>query len=284
MTDASVLSRDGTEEIPLFLGDPGEALFVSLHLPRGSARSLVVICSSIGAEWKYNYRREVLLARSLAQRGLAAARFHYLGAGNSDDGTSDFPAMVHQAHQVEAWGRARSGAEHVAYLGARFGALVAAAAGRDAATPLVMWGPPATGAGYFRELFRVERVGRLAAGSEAFAEAGSPQAVLARGEPADVVGYPLPAELYHSARSLALADLTGAAPRELRLVEVGGDASTRQLAESLAQQGSRVSTARLSEDRSWWLHDADWRPDETRPTVRAMVDDTVDWLLAVLPA
>ncbi|MEU6073974.1 hypothetical protein [Micromonospora sp. NPDC047074] len=280
---ATLLHHDGTEEIPRFLGAPGAALFGCLHRPAGVARSLVVLCSSIGAEWKYNYRREVLLARRLAERGVAAVRFHYLGSGNSDDGSPDFAALVAQARQVEAWGRAESGATRVGYFGARFGALVAAAASADTDMPLTAWGAPGTGAGYFRELLRIERVGRLAEGSAAFAEAEEPRVRLARGEPADVVGYPLPPELYDSAQSLVFTELAGTAPRDVCLVEIGGDGSARRAAESLTERGLRVHASRLVEDRSWWLHDADWRPDETRQTVRNMIEETVDWFLTVLP-
>ena len=44
-----------------------------------------------------------------------------------------------------------------------------------------------------------------------------------------------------------------------------------------------MSTTWVQEGRSWWLHDADWRPDEERDSVRSLVDDTVTWLKSMLP-
>ncbi len=58
---ASRLELARGREIPAFLNDRGDAVFACLHAPQGTVSGLVVICSSIGAEWKYNYRREVIL-------------------------------------------------------------------------------------------------------------------------------------------------------------------------------------------------------------------------------
>ena len=77
---------DGCCERPAFVGPTGGAVFACLHLPSKPARRMVLLCSSVAAEWKFNYRREVLLARRLATLGVAAVRLHYLGTGHSDDG------------------------------------------------------------------------------------------------------------------------------------------------------------------------------------------------------
>ena len=283
---------DGTRHLPALLGERGAARFACLHLPtvpreRGAARAVVVLCSSIGAEWKYNYRREVLLARMLAHGGIAAVRFHYLGTGHSDDGVADFGGMVADARAAESWAHTVTGTSASLFFGAKFGALVAAAAGRPSAAPVVVWGAPATGADYFRELFRLERAGRLGSGLDASPEpADSPRLRLARGEPADVLGYTVPAELYASARNVTFEDALGSPPRTVRLIEVSTErAAQRALGrrvDRLAARGFRVSSSRIAEDRSWWLHDADWRPDEERESVRSLLVDTVRWSETVL--
>jgi alpha/beta superfamily hydrolase len=275
------LRLGGTVERPVFLGEAGEAVFACLHAPEGAARGLVVLCSSIGAEWKYDYRREVLLARRLAAGGLAAVRFHYLGTGNSDDGHLDFPRMVHDARLAERWAAEETGVGATAYFGAKLGAFVAAAAGPR--LPLVAWSAPPTGAAYFRELFRVAQVSLLAAGGTG----DGPRADLAAGRAADVAGYTLPPALYDSVAGLSFAAELGAPPRPVHLVDFAADDHGRRLlatqAAALADAGFAVSSACFDGDSSWWLDNADWAAEEDRESVRALLDATASWLAATTP-
>jgi alpha/beta superfamily hydrolase len=284
-TRTATLRLNGTVERTSFLGERGEALYVCLHEPAGVARGLVVLCSSIGAEWKYNYRREVLLARLLAAGGMAAVRFHYLGTGNSDDGTADFTRMVSDARLVEQWAAETAGVPLTAYFGAKFGAFVAAAAGTSA--PLVAWSAPRTGTAYFKELFRIAHVGLLAAGGTEADGAVGPWAELANGQSADVVGYDLHASLYESAVNLSFLAELGSPPRPVRLVDVGTAQQAGQRlgehAAELADHGFEVSTACFAGDGSWWLNHAGWVAEESRESVRELLADTASSLLAALP-
>ncbi|MBA2478088.1 MAG: hypothetical protein H0V38_05705, partial [Sporichthyaceae bacterium] len=73
-----------TEETK-FLGLPGQQILAFLHRPTSRAVvGGVVICGSLFEDFQINYRREVLVARRLAQRGFATVRFHYRSVGNSD--------------------------------------------------------------------------------------------------------------------------------------------------------------------------------------------------------
>ncbi|MGK5627800.1 hypothetical protein [Streptomyces sp. URMC 123] len=276
---ASELRLNGTIETPAFLGERGASIFACLHRPAGEPSGLVVICSSIGAEWKYNYRREVLLARLAAERGLAAVRFHYLGVGHSDDGEEGFDRMVADARLAERWALDASGARDSVFFGTKFGALVAAAAGRPGARPLAVWGAPRSGADYFRTLLRVGQAGRLAAG---ITGSDDPRSALESGAPADIVGYTVHPALYASALELSFDGELGAEPRKLRLVEIAaGERARRALerrGEELRGRGFAVSTACLEEDGSWWLHNPRWEPEEGRPSVRSLVEETVTWL------
>ena len=284
-TRTATLRLNGAMERLSFLGGRGEARYVCLHKPAGVARGLVVLCSSIGAEWKYNYRREVLLARLLAAGGMAAVRFHYLGTGNSDDGTADFGQMVNDARLVEQWAAETTGVPPTAYFGAKFGAFVAAAAGGSA--PLAAWSAPRTGTAYFRELFRVAHAGLLTAGGTETGGDAGPQADLAIGRSADVVGYNLPSALYDSAVGLSFLAELGSPPRPVRLVDVGTAQQDEQRldehAVELADHGFEVSTARFAGDGSWSLNHADWVAEESREPVRELLADTASWLLAFLP-
>ncbi|PCG84221.1 hypothetical protein CIB93_20620 [Streptomyces sp. WZ.A104] len=278
---------DGTRETAAFLGTPGEAVFACLHEPSEPPTALVVVCSSIGAEWKHNYRREVLLGRALARAGVATVRFHYTGVGNSDDGTADFDRMVLDAALIERWALERCGTVPVAYFGAKFGALVAAAAAaRRPGAPLAAWGAALDGASYFRELFRVERVGRVAAaGSRLDGEALGPRESLERGLPADLLGYTVEPAFYDSALTRSLERELAAAPRVARLFEIGEPrAALADVAARLAAHEVRVEIGTVPAQQNWWLHDKDWTADERRDSVIGLIEETLQWLLSEVPA
>jgi hypothetical protein len=278
------LAINGCRERPAFVGPTGGAVFACLHLPRQPASRMVVLCSSIGAEWKYNYRREVLLARRLSKLGVAAVRLHYLGTGHSDDGEITFGGMVDDVGRVRDWACRQVSVEQVVYFGSRFGAIVAAAAGRDTRSPLACWDAAATGDAYFRELFRILRVGRLA-GSGTVDDMPDAHEHLCSGQDLDVLGYTLSSALYLSARTISFVDELGPPPRTVKLVEIR-DAHQAQQATGhvvrLDERGFDVAASVVAEaGRSWWFHDPDWRPVEHREAVVRLVGESAAWLAAV---
>jgi alpha/beta superfamily hydrolase len=278
------LAINGWREHPAFVGPTGAAVFACLHLPSTPARRMVLLCSSIAAEWKYNYRREVLLARRLAGMGVAAVRLHYLGTGHSDGGEVTFGGMVDDVGRVRDWACRQADVEHVVYFGSRLGALVAAAAGRATRAPLACWNAPATGAGYFREIFRLLRVGRLA-GAGTVDDMPAPTDLLRSDRPVDVLGYTLGPALYLSASALSFAEELGPPNRTVQLVEIGDARHAQQAAghaASLRDQGFDVATSVVEDARSWWLDGTDQpRADEHREAVGRLVEETAAWLAAV---
>jgi alpha/beta superfamily hydrolase len=282
------LTIDGCKERPAFVGPTGGAVFTCLHLPSQLARGLVVLCSSIGDEWKFNYRREILLARHLTKLGVAAVRLHYLGTGHSDDGEITFEGMVDDVDLVRDWACRQAGVEQVAYFGSRFGALVAAAAGRDTRSPLACWNAPENGAAYFREIFRILRIGHLLR-SGTLDNMQAPEDVLCSGQSLDVLGYTLDSALYMSSRTMSFAVELGPPPRRVKLVEIGDANHTQQAAGhavSLGKQGLDVAASMVEEGRSWWFHgwfhDTDWRAEEHREAVGSLIQETAAWLAAVV--
>lgn len=277
------LAIDGCRERPAFVGPAGGAVFVCLHLPSEPARKMVIICSSIAAEWKFNYRREVLLARRLARLGVAAVRLHYLGTGHSDDGEMTFGGMVDDVRRVRDWACRQADLDQVAYLGSRLGAMVAAAAGRDARSPVACWNAPPTGTAYFNEVFRIFRIGRLA-GSGKLGDPPDPQDLLRSGRALDVLGYTLGPALYQSAATLSFADELGPPDRTVKLVEIGdarhGQQAARHAA-SLRERGFDVATSVVDDARSWWLDGNECpRPEEHREAVGRLIAETAAWFAA----
>jgi pimeloyl-ACP methyl ester carboxylesterase len=278
------LAIDGCRELPAFVGPTGGAVFACLHLPSRPTGRLVLLCSSIAAEWKYNYRREVLLSRRLAKLGIATVRLHYLGTGHSDDGEVTFGSMVDDVARVREWACRQVDVEQVVYFGSRLGAMVAAAAGRPDRAPLACWNAPATGAAYFSEIFRILRVGRLA-GAGTVDDMPAPKDLLRSGEPLDVLGYTLGPALYLSASTLSFGDELGPPSRTVSLVEIGDASHAQQAARhaaSLRERGFDVATSAVEEARSWWLDGSEYpRPDEEREAVGRLVEETAGWLAAV---
>jgi alpha/beta superfamily hydrolase len=274
------LRTTDSRETPAFLGPPGDAVFGCLHLPLRPAAAVVVICSSIGAEWKYGYRREVVLARLLARHGIAAVRFHYLGTGHSDGDDTGFDRMVHDANRAAAWARDRAGATRIAFVGTRLGALVAAAAARPGAAPVVAFDAPDTATGYFRELFRAARVARLADRHPLPGDDVDPRALLEAGRPADIVGYTLPATLYRTVVGRCFADELGDGGREVLLIDSAppGDPAPHRRAERLRERGLRVATITARPADSAWLPNGARGAEEHSAPVVRLLEDTVAWL------
>lgn len=143
----------GTTTTVGFTGVPGSKVFFSRVGPDGPARLRVVVCPPVGGEAARNYRREVLLSRHLAAKGVDTIRFHYRGSGHSDPSEHDgFESMVADADLIR---RSFSDELPTVWMGTRLGTLVAArmtATEHDQA--LVMWDPVLDATAYFREILR----------------------------------------------------------------------------------------------------------------------------------
>lgn len=158
MTCAWASTEQGFAEETTF-SDRGQ--FMVTVRPTTPARGGVLLCSSLGEDVRRNHRREALLARRLASRGLVAHRFAYRGTGNSlgepaettpdsvlDDATTAFERL-----QAECAGLP------LGVVGVRFGAIVATVLTHDRPEhPLALWDPPPEAASFGRELLRIERM------------------------------------------------------------------------------------------------------------------------------
>ncbi|CAH2604767.1 Hydrolase_4 domain-containing protein [Rhodovastum atsumiense] len=121
-----------------------------LHGPVGKRG--VVICSPWGEEALCTHRALRALAIHLAARGFAVLRFDHRGTGDSlgEDGT--LPGWVDGIVGAASFLRAQAGVRHVAVLGLRLGAMLAAAAApRCAADEVVLLAPPGSGPSFLRE-------------------------------------------------------------------------------------------------------------------------------------
>jgi alpha/beta superfamily hydrolase len=294
-TDAGPLARSvdpdrGTQEEAGFFGRGPLRIFGALTLPPGTPHAGVVICCPFQAELLKTYRREVLLARSLAGRGFAVQRFHYRGSGNSDGDAFDatFETMREDTAAAAERVSERAGVRRVAFVGTRLGGLIAAAVAgsRPHPSPIALWEPVVDPEVYFREVFRGLFVRDLKedGGSRGRAD---PLDELEREGSVDVLGYTITARLRESALGHRLADELGDRPRPILLVGSGRSGELPGEYEALRArwtgQGFAVAGRVMPSREAWWFGKRPVGRREELDRERAFVDLITEWLAEQMP-
>lgn len=268
-----------------FLVRPDGALFVVLRRPvdRPPSGSLTV-CSSLFAEQHNDYRREVRLARMLASAGLAVARFHYRGLGNSAPAPASLDAFTQDALDVTLAVRGLTSASRVAFLGVGVGSLVASralSARQDA--PLVLWKPVIDGAQYFRDLFRARLIAATRARGPRPGSTDELLATLVNEGHADVMGFTVAASLYDSLVASRLTETLPRQPRRILLQPFRGPraAGVEQLAAEWRSCGCLVDVqpVKLVED-PWYIPDGAAVAASLQDTEEQLMANARDWLLS----
>ncbi len=262
-------------------------VFSVTHLPAGTPHGGVVVTSPILAEQQKNYRREVLVARALADAGVLVRRFHYPGTGNSaGDEPSSMSKLVEAA--TEAVEAVTARVPRVALLGTRFGSLVAAAAAaRITGAPLALWDPVADGARFFKEVFRAARMTAVARGAEEVPDRDHILDVLRREGRFDVLGFVVTRDLYDDTAGLRLPDLLGPGARPVLICQLGGSGpsrATNDLVADLEELGVDVTVGVVGEAESWWATAGGgdyFRGEEGRPLTGELIRCTTSWFDSV---
>ncbi|MGH2808965.1 MAG: serine aminopeptidase domain-containing protein [Actinomycetota bacterium] len=276
-------ARDGSyHDVIEFVGEPGAQMLTTTHLPVGTPVAGLVVCSSLRAEFETNYRREILLGRTLAAAGIAVRRFQYLGTGNSDGETRavTFDQMVADAERATGAFLESTGLERIAFMGTRLGGTIAAAAAasRDGA-PVVLWEPVVEVVRYYRQIFRARKMWVLGGSDEIQTETAT--AEFERTGFLDIVGYPIDRNLYDSAIGHDVAgELTGA--RRVLVVQMGGRHGLKReyaaLGAAKESEGYIVTSEVVDEDESWWLEHPGERQEKRTMNSSPAIDATVTWL------
>jgi hypothetical protein len=279
-------TRAGVREEVVSFGPDGQRMFACTHLPLTKPTGGVVICSPLHAEFLHNYRKEVMLARSLATSGLAVQRFHYRGTGNSDSGTEDltFESMLADTLAAVDFLGTRCEADGLAFLGTRLSALVASAAakGFDRA-PVALWEPVLDPEDYFREVFRAASIRDLKRELKNDVPTGQSNRAsahqLERNGSVDVLGYEVHRNLYRSFLARRFPDELGEKRRDVLLVqldrkqELSGDYSNLQ--RTLQSKGFSVEARAIWANEHWWFSG---NPSHSASTLRTVVGATAGWL------
>jgi hypothetical protein len=268
-----------------FLARPDGALFVVLHRPVGRPPSgLLTVCSSLFAEQHTDYRREVRLARMLAPAGIAVARFHYRGVGNSAPAPASLDALTQDALDVTLAARRLTTASRVAFLGAGAGSLVAARAWlAHPDAPLLLWKPVIDGAQYFRDLFRARLVAATRARGPRPCTTDELLATLISEGHADVMGFTVAASLYDSLIASRLTETLPGQPRRILLQPFRGAraAGVERLAADWRACGCLVDVqpVKLAED-PWFIPDAAAVAASVHDIEEQVMANARDWLLS----
>jgi alpha/beta superfamily hydrolase len=284
-SSAVSVSEDGFTELAEFRGPPGERLFCYLHLPRSTPRGAVVVCSPLHGEFARNYRREVLLARALAEAGHAVLRFHYRFTGNSDgDGVHlTFDSMRADALAGIEWMTTEVPGVPLALVGTRWGSLVAAsAAAEHPDVVLAFWEPLASASSFFKDAFLSRRVREVRRGVDRPSTDQELEARLLAGDGVDVVAHRLEPALFRTSLDRTLEGELGSAARRVLAVQVGPTGSVRADLAKLAQRweatGLHVDAIGLKGEETWWLVEERYDQQGEKPVTLELVELTKDWI------
>jgi exosortase A-associated hydrolase 2 len=249
---------------PFFL--PGRAgnLFALYHRPAGPAgcRGGVLYIHPFANEMNHTRRAAALLARALAGRGWGVLQVDLFGCGDSDGDFRDanWETWVDDVTTAFGWLQERVDGR-VGLVGIRLGGLLAldfASRVRRNIDRILLWQPVVNGQQMMTEFLRLrllsdaigERVGESATTQELRQKINS-------GEPVEVVGYEMMAQLGQAIAQLHIAQLRLADDTPIRWVEVVSRAEDpgRPLAQTTVnawQAEGHEATLHLIAGRPFW--------------------------------
>ncbi len=223
---------------PVYLDTAPDPVFGYFH-PSGGASTAVLIVPPFGWDEAASYRVRYRWAEQLAQAGHPALRIDLPATGDSggmprDPGRLD--AWVAAVTDAAGWLRAESGAARVAAIGMGLGGLVAQlATGRGAPIDdLVLWGVPARGKAYVRELRAFSQLNAIPTLGDEPAEPVLPDGFL------EVSGSVLSAETVDALKAVDLTAVPTPGARVL-LLERDGVPPDERLRSALADAGAEVT-------------------------------------------
>jgi pimeloyl-ACP methyl ester carboxylesterase len=185
-----------------------DSIYGSSHSGARPNAPLILFCNSFAQDHVFNWRAEVLGARILAERGYPTFSYHPRAHGDSSGNFESltFADLVADARAAAAEGLRCTGASRIAWVGIRFGAMVAAAAMRERrdTAALALWEPAYRGQDYFRMLMRRVLFFELSRGRRSSLTVERMVAELARGHSVALLGFDLHPAFYRSALEVDL--------------------------------------------------------------------------------
>jgi pimeloyl-ACP methyl ester carboxylesterase len=244
----------------------------------GRGRTAALLCPAFGWEEMCSYRGRRVWARALARSGYPAATFSLPGSGDSGGSprdTGQLEAWVASVGQSAEWLVEATGAERVVAIGIGLGGMLALSAVATGAPidDLVLWGVPARGRAWLRELH---------AYSELVASR-RPEDHLPEIDPEgehEYIGFFMGADTARELEELRLTELELPNGRARRVLLLGRDgmAPDKRLREQLERSGATVAVDDTDDYSLLMLH-----PQESEAP-QATIAKTLAWLDAGAPA
>ncbi|MDH3500506.1 MAG: alpha/beta hydrolase [Acidimicrobiia bacterium] len=277
-------SDDDSITEPGFFETETGSLFGVTHIPDRPTGLGVVISSPINNDYLKNNRREVLLSRRLAARGIAVQRYHYAGTGNSDGDAASITvgSMIEDTQRAAAHLGARTQADRMVFMGSRMGALAAAAAAAAHGAPLAMWEPITEGRKYFRELFRTMMIVGMNASDGDGASMADIKSAFERDRTMDVAGFSVGWAMHEDANERQLTELYGDGTAPVFLAQFREKSELKpeyaKLVTGWEEGGRKVKTHHVPFEEAWHLFVFGFRAEEERQHSQRLLDATVDWI------
>jgi pimeloyl-ACP methyl ester carboxylesterase len=265
---------------PAFLHGRNGPFVVMLHATVKQRPDVgVVICPPFGWEEMSSYRPRREWAQTLAERGIAALRVDLPGTGDSDGYPTDegrIGAWTDAIGGAVRWLRHETGCSRVVAIGIGVGGLLAYAATARGAPidDFVLWGTPARGHTFIREL---KAFGRMEAIQQEKDDEGVrdelPPGWLSAG------GYVITAETCAALEGLEVSELPlpAAVGRHALLIERDGIRVDARLREALERQRVSVQTMPGEGYGEMMVE-----PQLARPPA-ATIERVVEWIAALNP-
>jgi alpha/beta superfamily hydrolase len=253
--------RFADSEIPLFFTPGDRPMFAVYHAPKRERANAPVLvhAHSLGVEQVTLYRAEVSLAREAARRGFPVLRYHSRGHGDSAGDFADvtMDTLVADALAAADEAKRRSGATRIAWLGVRFGSLVAArVAAETNAMAIALWEPVHKAPEYFRGQLRAWLFSQVANGVKPNVTVDQMLATVESEGQYDVHGYYLHREIVRSSRDEDLAQRleNWRGPTFLAQVQQRGAMSPANAAlmAKLENRGVKLESLRIAQEPGWY--------------------------------
>jgi pimeloyl-ACP methyl ester carboxylesterase len=249
---------------PVLFGSPDRPLIGMLHSPASATErrtTAALLCTAMGQESIRAHRAMVTLADRLARVGIPALRFDYFGTGDSggDDEEGELDGWRADILRADIQLRAATGADSVAWIGLRLGAVLAATASTTAPRApeaVFLWDPVLDGRAYLAELAQADRRALMYGFSadlvryRALARTPVPEV------PTEALGFELSERLRHQLLQLEPTRIAAVRANRLVVTASTGSAATREFLNVQRSCGVDVSELHIGQAIDWATNDA----------------------------